>query len=201
MPPATTPRWLTGIRARLKDAALRHIYRPVRGAVLDVGCGSGILLATLAGENPDMRLAGIDLAPEMIRATSERLGSRADIRQGDAEHLPWEDGQFDVVTCVNSFHRHAKPRRALSEMQRVLKFGGSTGHCRSLGAARGAAGDEPSESAAGQGQRDHLRATRDDLDAWHGRVRAADLVQRGLVSVLSPRQTLRTQLRRSWNQR
>jgi ubiquinone/menaquinone biosynthesis C-methylase UbiE len=108
----------------MKDAALRHIDRPVRGAVLDVGCGPGILLATLAGENPALHLAGIDLAPEMICVAKDRLGSRADIRLWDAEQLPWEDGQFDLITCVNSFHRYPHPRRVLAEMHRVLKLGG-----------------------------------------------------------------------------
>ena len=108
----------------MKDAALRHIYRPVRGAVLDVGCGPGILLATLAGENPELRLAGVDSDPETIRVAQERLGARADLRLGDAGELVWEDLQFDVVTCVNSFHRYPQPRRALAEMHRVLKLGG-----------------------------------------------------------------------------
>jgi SAM-dependent methyltransferase len=49
---------------------------------------------------------------------------RADLRLGDAGELPWEDRQFDLVTCVNSFHRYPQPRRALAEMQRVLKLGG-----------------------------------------------------------------------------
>jgi ubiquinone/menaquinone biosynthesis C-methylase UbiE len=108
----------------MKDAALRHIYRPVRGDILDVGCGPGILLATLAGENPALRLAGIDPDPETIRVAKERLGARADLRLGDAGELPWEDGQFDLVTCVNSFHRYPHPRHALAEMHRVLKLGG-----------------------------------------------------------------------------
>ncbi len=108
----------------MKDAALRHIYRPVRGAVLDVGCGPGILLATLAGENPELRLAGVDSDPETIRVAQQRLGARADLRLGDAGELSWEDRQFDVVTCVNSFHRYPQPRLALAEMHRVLKLGG-----------------------------------------------------------------------------
>ena len=57
----------------MKDAALRHIYRPVRGAILDVGCGHGTLLATLAGENPALRLAGIDPDPEMMRVAKLEL--------------------------------------------------------------------------------------------------------------------------------
>jgi ubiquinone/menaquinone biosynthesis C-methylase UbiE len=110
--------------SRMKDAALRRVHRPVDGPVLDVGCGPGILLATLAGENPSLVLAGIDLAPEMIRAAQVRLGARAELRVGDAEDLPWDDGQFGVVTCIDSFHHYPKPARAMAEMFRVLKPGG-----------------------------------------------------------------------------
>ncbi len=109
----------------MKDAALRHIYRPVSGAVLDVGCGPGAMLATLAGENPALRLAGIDSDLETIRLAQQRLGARADLRAGDAGELPWEDCQFDLVICVNSFHRYPQPRRVLAEMHRVLKLGGT----------------------------------------------------------------------------
>jgi ubiquinone/menaquinone biosynthesis C-methylase UbiE len=108
----------------MKDAALRHIYRPVRGAILDVGCGHGTLLATLAGENPALRLAGIDPDPEMIRVAKLRLGERADLRLGDDGEMPWDNGRFDLVTCVNSFHRYPQPRIVLAEMHRMLKPGG-----------------------------------------------------------------------------
>jgi ubiquinone/menaquinone biosynthesis C-methylase UbiE len=109
----------------MKDAALRHIDRPVRGAVLDVGCGSGTMLATMAGENAALRLAGIDTDLETIRRAQQRLGARADLRAGDARELPWEDRRFDLVTCVNSFHRYRQPRRVLAEVHRVLKPGGT----------------------------------------------------------------------------
>jgi len=106
--------------ARMKKAALACIDTPLRGTVLDVGCGPGVLLATLAVNYPELRLAGLDIAPEMIRVATERLGARAEIKLGDAESLPWEDATFDYVFCVDSFHHYPNPKRALSEFHRVL---------------------------------------------------------------------------------
>jgi SAM-dependent methyltransferase len=75
----------------------------------------------LAVNYPELRLAGLDIAPEMIRVATERLGVRAEIKLGDAEWLPWEDASFDYVFCVDSFHHYPNPKRALSEFHRVLK--------------------------------------------------------------------------------
>jgi len=107
--------------ARMKKAALACLEGPLRGARLDVGCGPGLLLASLAANYPGLRLAGLDIAPEMVRIATERLGARAEIEPGDAESLPWEDASFNYVFCVDSFHHYPDPKKALSEFHRVLK--------------------------------------------------------------------------------
>jgi ubiquinone/menaquinone biosynthesis C-methylase UbiE len=106
---------------RLKNAALARLGNSPKDSILDVGCGPGILLTMLAASYPRSRLAGLDLAPEMIRIASERMGSRADIRLGDAESLPWENACFDYIFCIDSFHHYPNPKRALKEFHRVLK--------------------------------------------------------------------------------
>lgn len=92
------------------------------GRLLDVGCGNGNVLAEIT--NKRLTLAGIDLSPAMIRIAKERLGERAELRVGDAEMLPYEDGQFDVVICNASFHHYPHPDQVLREMNRVLKKNG-----------------------------------------------------------------------------
>jgi len=82
------------------EAALACLNQPVRGSLLDVG------------------------EPEMIRVATERLKSRADIRLGNAESLPWSDGSFDYVFCVDSFHHYPNPQQALGEFHRVLRPSG-----------------------------------------------------------------------------
>src|SRR5262245_32278207 len=109
---------------RMKKAALACLEQPIHGALLDVGCGPGLLLATLPANYPELSLAGLDIAPEMIRVATERLQGRADIRLGDAESLPWAEDSFDYVFCVDSFHHYPNPQRALREFRRVLKPNG-----------------------------------------------------------------------------
>jgi ubiquinone/menaquinone biosynthesis C-methylase UbiE len=116
---------LAGWHSRgMKEGALRHVDRSTRGSLLDVGCGPGLLLEVLAGQDGGLDLAGLDITPEMIRVAKERLGARADLRVGDAESLPWEDGRFDYLLCVDSFHHYPNPERALAQMRRVLKRSG-----------------------------------------------------------------------------
>jgi SAM-dependent methyltransferase len=57
----------------------------------------------------------------MIKLAKERLATRADLRVGDSEALPWEDDRFDYVVCVDSFHHYPNPERALTEMHRVRR--------------------------------------------------------------------------------
>lgn len=93
---------------------------------LDVACGPGTLVLALA---PRVRFArGLDLTPEMLRRARQsqiaRQVSNAAFDQGEAEHLPYADSSFDLVTCQCSIHHIAKADLAVSEMARVTKPGG-----------------------------------------------------------------------------
>jgi SAM-dependent methyltransferase len=89
--------------------------------VLDVGCGSGDLLAWFAGRGADV--AGIDPAPGMVELARARLPG-GDVRAGTAEPLPWPDGSFDLVTAVNALQFAEDTIDALTEMARVTAPGG-----------------------------------------------------------------------------
>lgn len=108
----------------MKQAALACLKPPVSGSLLDLGCGPGLLLETLAAQYPELRLSGLDIAPEMIRVAKARLDGKADLRLGDSEELPWSDESFDYVFCVDSFHHYPNPERVLTEIGRVLKRNG-----------------------------------------------------------------------------
>lgn len=105
---------------KMKKAALASLDQDVRGSLLDVGCGPGLLLATLAAHYPQLHLAGLDIAPEMIKVAKERLGAGADIRLGDSECLPWPDASFDYIFCVDSFHHYPNGVKVLHEFRRVM---------------------------------------------------------------------------------
>ena len=92
-----------------------------RARVLDVGCGSGDFLAHLTGLGASA--AGIDPAPGMVAYARGRVPG-ADVRSGDAEHLPWPDGAFDLVTAINAVQFADDTDAALAELARVTAPGG-----------------------------------------------------------------------------
>lgn len=108
--------------ARIYPAILSELNRDESQTILDVGCGTGILLSQVKDGNT---LCGLDLSSGMIEQAKLKLGDRAELVVGDAEHLPWPEGFFDTVLCSFSFHHYPKPDAVLREMHRVLKTGGS----------------------------------------------------------------------------
>jgi ubiquinone/menaquinone biosynthesis C-methylase UbiE len=94
------------------------------GRVLEVAVGTGLQLE----HYPDgVTLTGLDLSPEMLavaRRRAARLGRAVDLREGDAEHLPFGDGSFDTVVCALGLCTIPDPARAVDEMTRVLAPGG-----------------------------------------------------------------------------
>jgi SAM-dependent methyltransferase len=98
--------------------------------VLDVACGSGgpdVYLARTTGA----RVVGIDINAHAIETANERarregLASVARFEQADARRpLPFEDGTFDAVVCVDAINHLADRRAVLREWYRVLKPGGN----------------------------------------------------------------------------
>ncbi len=114
---------------KLQDHIFGYLYEIRFESVLDVACGTGVLLERVKGvaetRKQTVRLAGIDLSPGMLEVARKKFGAGADLRRGRADDLPWGDGNFDVVTCTNSFHHFPDPDKVLLEMKRVLKPGGT----------------------------------------------------------------------------
>jgi ubiquinone/menaquinone biosynthesis C-methylase UbiE len=90
------------------------------GAVLDLGCGSGLFLESLARRSAV--LVGIDISGRMLEKAGRR--GKAMMVRGDAENLPFADGCFDVVVSVTVLQNLPDPGRAVREVARVLKRGG-----------------------------------------------------------------------------
>jgi SAM-dependent methyltransferase len=96
--------------------------------VLDVGCGPGGLTSELAGRVGAENVAAIDPAEQFVAACREH-NPGADVRQGVAEELPWENDAFDAtLSClVIAFMRDADA--GLREVERVTRPGGKVGIC------------------------------------------------------------------------
>jgi SAM-dependent methyltransferase len=85
-------------------------------AVLDIACGTGQWIEELARRGA--KVSGIDISSRAVELAHARL-PQADIREGVAEELPFEDGSFDLVTCMGSLEHFLDQPRALAEMKRV----------------------------------------------------------------------------------
>jgi ubiquinone/menaquinone biosynthesis C-methylase UbiE len=94
------------------------------GEVLEVAVGTGL---NLDAYPPDVQLTGLDLSEQMLgiaRTRSGELGRNVELRQGDAQSLPFGDATFDTVVCTFGLCAIPDMDAALDEMTRVLKPAG-----------------------------------------------------------------------------
>lgn len=98
------------------------------GRVLDVGCGTAELAASLARWGVAVEsYAGVDVSPGMLRAGRGKAGAAdfpAALVAGDAGALPFADGAFDTVVTASALHYWEEVGVALGEARRVLREGG-----------------------------------------------------------------------------
>jgi SAM-dependent methyltransferase len=85
---------------------------------LDVGCGPGALTARLVERLDAGSVAAVDPSAPFVAAARERCPG-ADVREGTAEALPFEDGTFDVALAQLVVHFMRDPVAGLREMARV----------------------------------------------------------------------------------
>lgn len=93
--------------------------------VLDVACGTGN--TTLPAARKGAIVTGVDIAPNLLeqgrqRALAEGLAITFD--EGDAEDLPYKDGQFDIVLSMFGAMFAPRPETVSAELARVCRSGG-----------------------------------------------------------------------------
>jgi ubiquinone/menaquinone biosynthesis C-methylase UbiE len=94
------------------------------GDTLEVAVGTGLNLQFYPAE---VELTGVDLSPAMLgiaRTRARQLGRVVDLREADAQALPFPAASFDTVVCTFSLCAIPDECRAVSEMTRVLRPGG-----------------------------------------------------------------------------
>jgi len=109
------------VRARVQ--ALAAESAPGARRLLDVGSGTGRLLADLLAARPGLRGAAVDLAPGMCAATRIAAPGAA-VATADAEALPFGDAGFDLAVSSSTFQWLPRLEPALAECARVLRPGG-----------------------------------------------------------------------------
>ncbi len=93
--------------------------------ILDVATGTGWTARRLAERGA--QVVGLDLGPALIdtaRSYAANAGLKIDFRVGDAEALPFPDGEFDAVISTCGVMFASRPEAAANELARVCKKGG-----------------------------------------------------------------------------
>ena len=90
----------------------------------DLGCGTGVLAASLAPMVS--QVIAVDASPAMLESARARTYAFAnvDVRDGSLESLPVDDESLDVAILMLVLHHVAEPARVLREAHRVLRAGG-----------------------------------------------------------------------------
>lgn len=112
--------WFAG-RRRILESFLRVIQQQLSAnpRILDIGCGTGANLEMLGQFGA---AEGVDVSPEALAFCRQR--GLQNVRQGLAEHLPFADGSFDLVTGLDVVEHLDDDVAGLKEMRRVLRPGG-----------------------------------------------------------------------------
>jgi len=131
---------MEGSVARWYDKTTRKDFREFRklaerlravlpdgGDVLEVAPGPGFLAIELARDGK-YRVTGLDISKTFVELAGKNAaeeGVRVDFRQGNASEMPFAANSFDLLVCRAAFKNFSEPQRAVKEMCRVLRPGGT----------------------------------------------------------------------------
>jgi ubiquinone/menaquinone biosynthesis C-methylase UbiE len=128
-----TVRTLEETKAMIDITALRFVPERLGRCprVLDVACGTGILLRQLLALVPNVEAYGVDASADMLVQARVALKGqlhvhveRAQIGTGETANLPYAQETFDLITCTNALHDMPEPAGMLAELKRLLAPGG-----------------------------------------------------------------------------
>jgi demethylmenaquinone methyltransferase / 2-methoxy-6-polyprenyl-1,4-benzoquinol methylase len=115
------PRW--------RRAMVAQVAAGPGDRILDVATGTGLVAAELVRRR-GCRVVGLDQSKAMLGRARRRvegdpaLADRVDLREGEAESLPFGDGEFDGLTFTYLLRYVDDPAATLAELARVVKPGG-----------------------------------------------------------------------------
>jgi len=116
--------------SKLEQMAERLNIEP-GSTVLDVGTGTGVFIPFLLRKiGRSGRIICLDIAGEMLsKAVAKGFNGNIDYLCADVTKIPLDDETFDFIVCYSSFPHFQNKSRALAEMNRVIKSGGSLFIC------------------------------------------------------------------------
>lgn len=115
--------------APLTTWGLGHVRIDPRFRILDIGCGGGRTLRTLAEMASHGHVDGVDYAPASVATSRESnadliQAGRVVVQHASVSQLPFPDASFDLITAVETHYYWPDLHRDLGEVLRVLKPGG-----------------------------------------------------------------------------
>src|SRR5205823_5804680 len=125
------PREAARLEAKVDPDAWVHKYLAQRvgpsAEVLSVGCGPGVILNEVSELHPSVHATGIDISADRVKEAIQRNRENPRLKfvRGDAQGMPFSSDSFDVVYCRMLLQYLREKERAVAEMVRVCKPGGT----------------------------------------------------------------------------
>jgi ubiquinone/menaquinone biosynthesis C-methylase UbiE len=110
---------------RYANEVASHVSKDAN--ILEVAPGPGYLSIELAKKG--LNVTGVEISPDFVKIeknNAEEANVYVDFKEGNASNLPCEDNFFDFIICSAAFKNFKEPVKALCEMHRVLKQGGTS---------------------------------------------------------------------------
>jgi ubiquinone/menaquinone biosynthesis C-methylase UbiE len=99
-------------------------------SILEIGFGNGNFFEKVFSAASNLKIAGLDFSPEMVKAAAAKNQSSVNtgkltLQFGSSDKIPFPDNSFDKVFCINVIYFWDQPADHLKEIYRVLKPGGT----------------------------------------------------------------------------
>lgn len=109
---------------RYANEVASHVSKDAN--ILEVAPGPGYLSIELAKKG--YNVTGVEISPDFVeieKNNAKEANVSVNFKEGNASNLPCEDNSFDFIVCSAAFKNFKEPVKALCEMNRVLKQGGT----------------------------------------------------------------------------
>jgi 2-polyprenyl-3-methyl-5-hydroxy-6-metoxy-1,4-benzoquinol methylase len=111
---------ISRLQCDILDIPLRYLAVPVKGRMLDVGCGDGSVVKL--AQNLGWDAEGLDFDPEAVK-TAQRKGLKVGVGRVADQH--YDQGSFDLVLMNHVIEHIHAPIQTLIELKRILKSTGT----------------------------------------------------------------------------
>ncbi|WP_305297050.1 class I SAM-dependent methyltransferase [Parvibacter caecicola] len=110
--------------AQMYEAAEKLLCPQCGDAILDIGCGNGIMLQMIANAC-DCRLIGTDISSDVLKSAKNRLdGMGVELLCCPVDDMPLEDATVDKALTINTMYFWENLASGFEEIARVLKTDG-----------------------------------------------------------------------------